>query len=109
MRFNFLDNQDGRCYIEDFLSGLDEETHLKVINKLGDFESFDQAHLFRAEHIKKIEQGVHEIRVRTRRKCYRFLGRIRGEEFDVVHVYHKKSNSIPMKEIRTTRNRLNNI
>jgi len=106
MRFKFLENQDERCYIEDFLSELDEETYLKITNKLKDFESFDQVHLFRAEHIKKVEIGIYEVRVKVKGECYRFLGKIDGENFYIAHVYHKKSKKLPPKEIKTTRQRL---
>lgn len=107
MRIKFLDNLGGRCYIEDFLSGLDEETHYKISKKLEDFELYDWQHLFRAEHIKKLEDNLHEIRVRIKKKCYRFLGWIDGEVFNVVHVYHKKTGKLPLKEIRTAKSRLN--
>lgn len=109
MKFIFLENQEGRCYIDDFLSRLDDDTHLKITNKLEDFEGFDLFHLFKARHLKKVEEGVHEVRVRIKSECYRFLGRIRDEEFEVVHVYHKKTDKLPPKEIQTTRNRLKNI
>ena len=92
-------------YAQDFLLGLEDETYHKVQEKLKDLEDFNQAHLLKAGRIKKISDGIYEVKI----SCYRFLGEINGEEFHIVHAFHKKSNKLPLKEISTTRNRINKL
>lgn len=109
MRFEFLVNQEGQRYIEDFLSDFDINTHLQITEKFEHYESLEHAHLFRAEYIKKIDEDLYEVRMRVNKKEYRFLGKIESDIFIIVNAYHKKSNKLPLKEIKKTKNRLNRI
>jgi phage-related protein len=106
MQFNFINNDSGGCYIENFLSKLDDVTKLKIYEKLKYLQTLNRYTLSRTEHIKKIENGIYEVRIPIKKNQYRMLGTITGNEFKIVHAFNKKTKKLPQKELKITRDRL---
>ena len=108
MQFIFSPKPDGsESWVEKFLrQDVDREVAIKIVDKLKSFEQFDQQRLMLVEHIKKVDE-IYELRVRVKSENFRFLGKIVGVTFFMVHVYHKKSQKLPKKEIGVTKSRIN--
>lgn len=96
-------------YVADFINDLDDEIAYKILDKLSSWESLSLLQLTRAEHIKKVESDIWEVRVRVKTDCYRFLGYIHGSIFLMVHAIVKKSQKIKRKDINIAKERVKRI
>ena len=97
----------GRSWVEIFLKEeVDKETAVKILDKLASFERFSLQQLMTVGHIKKVDGEIHEARVSVKSERFRFLGKIIGSDFQLVNVYHKKSQKLPLKELKTARFRI---
>ena len=109
MLFESLADSNGVDHVELFIDTLHEETAVKVLKKLSAFEKVRFAELMRAEHIKKIEGKLFEMRIRIKGDCYRFLGTTRGDTFFMTHAIKKKTDKLKRNDIEIALRRIRNL
>ncbi len=99
MEFETKQTPGSRDYVADFISSLDDETADKILDKLSGWLPLDLLELARAEHIKKVEGDLWEVRVSIKKVQYRFLGYIVGRTFFMLHYIIKKYQKLKRKDI----------
>lgn len=111
MRINvFEDEESGECYVKDFLlEECNELDRAKILNKLEDYGEFSYETLMKAQHLKKLEEGLYEIRIKVNRVHYRFFGKISEGVLHVGYVIKKKTNKLLLHELRAARAKINRI
>ncbi|HCC05535.1 TPA: hypothetical protein DEP58_04540 [Patescibacteria group bacterium] len=111
MEFETCNIPKERNYVDEFLQSLndhpeeDKTTAYKIVCKLSDWEQLDFGSLLKAEHIKKVEGKLFEVRVKIKGDCYRFLGIIKGHTFLLLHAIKKKRQKLPRKDIELAKYR----
>jgi len=109
MLFETLCDSNGVDHVELFIEALEDETAEKVLKKLEAFEQLTFAEHMSAEHIKKIEGKLFEVRIRINADCYRFFGTTRGDTFYMVHAIKKKADKPKRKDIDLAVRRISNL
>ena len=109
MLFETLSDGSGIDHVEQFVCALDDEVAEKVLQKLEAFEQLTFAEHLRAEHIKKVEGKLFEVRVRIKEDCYRFFGTARSNTFYMVHAIKKKTDKLKRKDIEVALRRISNL
>lgn len=97
---------DSRDFVEDFLDGLDDEVSFKILDKMSNLSQLTFLELARAEHIKKIDGDVWEVRIPIKRECYRFLSYIEHQTIFMVHAIKKKTQKLKRKDIDIAQERI---
>ncbi len=103
IKFYRLEND--RCPVDEFLDTLSNKQVEKVIFVLQLVESLD---IVPRKFLKKLEStdDIWEVRVQLGNNIFRFLGFFDGSELIILnHVFTKKTQKTPKKEIKTAEHR----
>ena len=95
----------GRCPVEEYLDSLESKQAQKVAWVLQLVEELD---VVPAQYFKKLEgsEGIWEVRVRAGNNIFRILGFLDGNELVILnHAFQKKTQKVPLKEIRVAEKR----
>ena len=101
----FYRTSSGRCPVEEFLDSLESKQAQKVAWVLQLVEEFD---VVPAQYFKKLDgsEGIWEVRVRAGKNIFRILGFLDGNELVILnHAFQKKTQKIPLKDIRVAEKR----
>ncbi len=110
MQFSLSEDKSGYSVVADYLiNQVDGIVAQKIAEKLELFEKYPLEHLLRAEHLKKLDHEIYEVRIRIDKKCYRLLGATRGSTLEIVHIFYKKTQKTPKREIQITKERLKKL
>lgn len=109
IEFDLWTTHEGRCYVGDFLLGLDGVTRERVRQKLEDYEKYSLMMLLKDQKIKKIQKNLFSVRILVKGEYFRFFGNFRGKKLVLVHAFKKKSDQIPARELQTAEFRINQI
>lgn len=106
MRINiyYHRSSSGRVFVKDYINSLDEKTQYEIYSFL---QKFKNDHHFRQNpYCKKIIRNIFEIRIRIK-DSYRILyAFIYKDTVVLLHIFKKKTNKIPKKDLKTAVNRL---
>jgi phage-related protein len=92
--------------IQEFISSTEEYAQAKVLRSLDLLEKYGLS--IGMPHVKKVEKELFELRVRGKQEV-RILFCMRREKLIFLHGFIKKTNKIPIKELKTAKARLTNI
>lgn len=101
----FYRTSSGRCPVEEFLDSLASKQAQKVAWVLQLVEELD---VVPSQYLKKLDgsEGIWEVRVRTGNNIFRILGFLDGNELVILnHAFQKKTQKIPLKDIRVAEKR----
>ena len=93
-------------HIKDFIQSLERMTYLHVVHKIGLLEEFGVDVGF--PHSKKILKKLFELRVRGVHEV-RLIYTFHQGIVVILHAFIKKTNKIPLKEIKLAKKRLNSL
>ena len=108
MEVKFFRMQNGRSPVEDFiLDRLQPKDKKKAISEIERVQKQPDGldSFFKAEHAKKLEQDIYELRPGR----LRILFTLRDKICWLLHIFFKKSRKTPMKELNLARQRKNLI
>lgn len=101
----FYRTSSGRCPVIEFLDSLESKQAQKVIWVLKLIEELD---VVPAQYFKKLSGSdeIWEVRIQAGRNIFRILGFLDGNELIILsHIFQKKTQTIPLKEIHVAENR----
>jgi len=106
-------NKRGDQVISDFLISLSlvgKSDHAKkIFYDLEKLEQYPLNFLLRLNNVKKINKNLYELRIAWRRESYRIFFCIQHNTYYLLHIFCKKSQKIPSKELRLAQQRKNNL
>lgn len=108
MRIEFFKKTSGNAPVEDFITNnLEPKDQKKVIRALDriDKEKEGLVNLFKSEYAKKLEKDLYEL---TPDKV-RILFTLKDSICWLLHIFFKKTNKTPIKELNCARERKNLI
>lgn len=108
MRIEFFKKTNGNAPAEDFIiNNLEPKDQKKVTRALERIEKEQDglANLFMAEYAKKLEKDLYELTPDRVRILFTLKDRICW----LLHIFFKKTNKTPAKELNVARERKNNI
>ena len=83
--------------VKEFINSFDIKTATKIANAIDLLEIFGSK--LNMPHSKKIDSEIYELRIRGKKEIRIFYVFIRGEIF-LIHGFTKKSNKLPLKEVK---------
>lgn len=92
--------------VENFIQSLEARTLARVLRKLDLLEMFGQK--LGMPHSRKINKTLFELRIRGEREI-RIFYTYRKERAILLHAFIKKSQRLPLHEIRLAQSRLKTI
>lgn len=101
----YVESPSGRCRVEEFIDALDADTQAKIGMHFELLEEFG-LELASSGYLKKVDKkyGIWELRVIHGGKWYRPLLVSRpNRRIIIVHIFQKKTNRIPQRELETAR------
>lgn len=94
----------------EFVRGLDAGTRREIGTVLMLLQSGKRLMAPQSKPVKAIHENAHELRVRDRYGIYRIIYVLSvGEKILIPHAFTKKTQKIPMKEIRISIKRLKEL
>ena len=108
MNIEFFKKINGNAPVEDFIiNNLESKDQKKVIRALDRVENEQDglANLFIAEYVKKLEKDLYELTPDRVRILFTLKDRICW----LLHIFFKKTNKTPAKELNVARERKNYI
>ncbi len=92
--------------IEIFIERVSPKTKAKILRGLGLLNIYGAG--AGMPYVKKITRDLYELRIRGREEC-RLLFSAEGNKICVLHAFRKKTNKIPVREIRLAAKRLTKL
>lgn len=108
MKVSFFTSPSGRCYVEDFIDGLDNGDKAAVLEALEDIA----IHGLKATggRFRQIERKLWEIKIHAPTGGYRiFYVMISYDELVCLHAYRKQGQKAPRQELEIARKRLREV
>lgn len=106
MEVEFYCSSNGTNYVKDVIMDQPPKVVKKIWRQLNRVEKYNLNFLTRAGVMKKLHgYELWEIIVNFGNICYRIFCVIREKTYHLLHMFIKKSNSTPYKEIKTALNR----
>jgi phage-related protein len=104
MRIEFFKNNNSISPVEDFIiNNLEEKNQKRVVRALERIEDSQDGlkNLFIAEYAKKLEKDLYELRPHS----IRIFFTLRDSICWLLHIFFKKTNKTPVKELNIARDR----
>lgn len=106
-------NNRGDEVVSDFLIPLSRRGKSDHVKKIYyDLEKLEQHSLellLKNQSVKKIGSNLYELRILWRKESYRIFFCIFGSTYYLIHIFCKKSQKIPKKELKLAIARKNNL
>jgi len=96
----------GEKYVKGFIDKQNPVIKAKFIGMVDFLENYGP--FLSAKYTKKIRKDLYELRI-TGKEQIRILYTVRQQEIVLVHAFKKKTQKIPLKEIKTALLRLDKI
>ena len=91
-------SDSGRELIKEYIRSLEVKAKAEILSFLNKFENDEKYR--KGPYCKKINKDIFEIRIKTK-DYYRILySYISGDLVILLHIFKKKSNKIPLKELK---------
>lgn len=108
MEIEFWETASGRCPVKEFTDRLPEKHRIKIL-KRQDYLSEKGFFLLNTPFVKKLSGSVYELIVDFDRIGYRLLWGVKNGVCWMVHIFLKKQQKTPQKEINIAEARLKTI
>ncbi len=110
MIIEVYEDGSGECFVRNFLlAECAELDRAKIIQKLEDYQEFPYETLMYTQHLKKVENGLYEVRIKVNRVQYRFFGIVKDKILYLGYAIKKKTNKLSVHELRAARAKINRI
>lgn len=109
IEFELWENENGKCYVGDFIKEQGGEVAIKIEISLAEFQKISFMQLLRFEKIKKLKGDIYEIRLKINGLQYRLLFLKKEDKGFLVEAFIKKVQKTPLKFIKTAENRAKEI
>lgn len=97
-------SSSGREIVYDYIESLDKDTENEINAFLRKFRDGDRFR--RGPYCKKLTKDIFEIRIKAK-DCYRILyAFLYRDTVVLLHIFKKKTNKIPKKDLKLAINRL---
>lgn len=96
----------GERPVEEFVESLLPSTQSKVVSLVRLLREFGT--FLKMPHSKKVTKNLYELRVRGKEETRIFYA-FSGDRIYLLHAFKKKSQNIPLKEIKLAENRLSSL
>ena len=77
----------------------------ETYEKIETYQKFTALELIRTNKIEKISEDLYELKVPIAQIKLRFFGILQGNKLTLIHVFKKKSQKIPKRELQTVKNK----
>jgi len=102
-------NSRGEELVSDYIDNLSNcgrAPHAqRIFSKLECLQQSDLRLLLRDKIVKKLEPNLYELIISWREANYRIFFTIINQDYYLLHIFYKKSQKTPRKEINLARNR----
>jgi phage-related protein len=108
MKIEFFKKKNANSSVEDFIiNNLEPKDRKKVIRALEriDIAELGLVKLFKAQYAKKLEKDLYELRPNN----VRIFFTLKDSICWLLHIFFKKSDETPAKELKVARERKNDI
>lgn len=110
MKIDFYCSTGGKYYVKEFISGLPPKTVKKVVRQLELLEKHGLNFVTHSGTMKKLQgYDIYEIKIDFNKICYRIFCVMRKATCWMLHMFIKKSNFTPVREIMTAMSRAQNL
>lgn len=105
-KVNFFQTTRGESPVEEFIKSQDEATHAKILQYIKLLAN--NGPFLKPPYIKKLQGKLYELRVSSV-VAVRIFYTISNNEYYLLHVFKKKSQKTPIKEIKIAVDRVKEI
>jgi phage-related protein len=99
----FFEKENRRCPVNDFLdTDCSAEEKVLIVNAIERLQLYGNN--LRRPYIENLEDGIYELRVRSKRTRFRFLYFYVKQKIVITHGFKKKSGPVPQQEIEKAKN-----
>lgn len=108
MEIRLLARENNKSYVGEFLgtvAATDKKAFLFVSDRIMSLRDNPLGQLLAAEQVKKVRDGLYELRVKFRGMCYRILFIIKEAICWLLHAIVKKTDKLPPNDIKTALDR----
>lgn len=110
MEIGFYSTSGGTYHVKEFIEDLPPKTVKKITRQLELLEKYGLNFLTKSGTMKKLHgHDIYEMVVDFNKVCYRIFCVIRNATCWLLHMFTKKSNSTPPKEISTALSRIKDL
>lgn len=110
METEIYHSSSGVYYVSDFIQKLSPNVGSKLIQKLEAIEQYSYEVLNETKTIIWLHgYRIQELRIKIEKVCYRIFCVMRNAVCFLVHAIKKKSNSTPLKDIKTAVKRVKDL
>ncbi|MDB5254680.1 MAG: hypothetical protein JWL92_56 [Candidatus Nomurabacteria bacterium] len=109
MELELWENNNGRCYVAEFIRDQGKERALEIESRLQNLQTATFSSLIRSQKIKKLQGEIYEIRLKIKGLQYRFLFILKHDTGIIVEAFIKKSQKLPMKHLEAAKKRVKEI
>lgn len=110
MEINFYSTSRGTCHVKKFITDLNPKTVKKITRQLDLLEKYGVNFLTKSGTMKKLQgYDIYELIIDFNNVCYRIFCVIRNTTCWLMHMFKKKSNATPFKEVSTTLSRIKDL
>lgn len=102
----FFQTARGDYPVKEFIEGLEKKTYARVLKSITMLCNFGP--FIRMSYSKKISANLYELRTKGVESVRIFYTRVGGKYF-LVHVFKKKSQKIPPKELKIALDRIKDL
>lgn len=102
----FYQTKRGDYPVDDFLFNQDDETSTKVFSYFALLQN--NGPFLKPPQIKKLQSKLYELRIKSKSNI-RVFYTIFNDEYYILHIFKKKSQKIPTRELKTAIDRMNEI
>lgn len=105
-KVKFFQTARGEYPVKDFIERLDQSTYTKVLRSITLLEAYGP--FLKPPHSKKVRDDLYELRI-VGKEAIRIFYTQKHDEYYLVHVFKKKRQKIPSREIQTALDRAGEI
>jgi len=102
----FFQTARGDSPVEEFIKKLDEATYSKILHSIVLLRDYGPT--LKPPYTKKIKNKLYELRI-SKKVAVRIFYMMINEEYYLLHVFKKKTQKIPAKELKIALDRMRKL
>lgn len=105
-KVKFFQTVRGDCPVKEFITQQDEATHAKILHAIVLLEN--NGPYLKPPYIRKLQDKLYELRI-SGKIAIRVFYTIHNSEYYLLHIFKKKSQKTPSKELKSALDRMKEI